>query len=160
MKLNNQAFTLTELLMVVLMIGILSSMLLPKYTKMMDSFRVMEAEQMMRSVRTEQEKRCTLGRQYTTEAGKLSVWSSKRADKEKYTTSNYEYILTSKGIQATSPKNYTLQMLSYLDGRICCDECSGFTKNYMTCAELEKAKDFQDVPNTDACYKKMSQGNI
>ena len=151
MKLNNKAFTLTELLMVVLMVGILSSMALPKFTKVVDSFRVLEADQIMRSVRGEQETRCTLGKKYTVFASKLGVLSSNKASGDKYTTPNFTYTLNDSGIDAASPKGYTLKMPSYLDGRICCDECVAFTRNYLTCTELEALDDFQKIENDDSC---------
>lgn len=148
---NNKAFTLTELLMVVLMIGILSAMVLPKYTKMVDSFRVLEAEHMMRAVRSEQETRCTLGKEYTVQANKLGALSSGRASEDTYTTSNFTYTLHNSGMEAASAKGYTLNMPSYLDGRICCDECTEFTKNYLTCSELEAREDFEEIKQDDAC---------
>lgn len=137
--------------MVVLMIGVLSAMVLPKYTRVVDSFRVLEAEQLMRAVRGEQETRCTLGRKYTIFASKLGVLSQNRASGDTYTTSHFTYTLTNSGIRALSAKGYTLDMPSYLDGRICCDACAAFTKNYLTCTELEKLSDFQKVENGDAC---------
>ncbi len=149
-KLNNKAFTLTELLMVVLMIGILSAMVLPKFNRVVDSFRVLEAEQIMQSVRGKQETRCTLGKKYTAQADKLEVLANASSG-DTYTTSNFTYTLNSGGINAASAKGYTLQMPSYLDGRICCNECAGFTKNYLTCSELENLDDFQEVKNDDEC---------
>lgn len=150
MKLNNKAFTLTELLMVVLMIGILSAMVLPKFTRVIDSFRVLEAEQMMRTVRDEQEKRCTLGKKYTLDAKRLKVLHSGKASGANYTTPHFTYTLDKTGVSATSPKGYVLQMPFYLDGRICCDACSAFTKNYMTCSELGN-EGLQKIKNEDPC---------
>lgn len=150
-KLNNKAFTLTELLMVVLMIGIICAMVLPKFTKVVDSFRVIEAEQMMRGVRTEQETRCTLGKKYTVDAAKLKILGNQKVTDDTYTTSNFTYVLNGKGMNAQSPKGYTLKMPSYLDGRVCCDECGEFTKNYLTCTQLEALEDFQKIENDDTC---------
>lgn len=154
MKLNNNAFTLTELLMVVLMIGILSAMVLPKYTKVIDSFRVLEAQRMMQAVRSEQETRCTLGKKYTAEANKLGVFSANNANNATYTTSNFVYTLSNDGGISAAPvpaRGYTLVMPSYLDGRICCDECANFTKNYLTCTALTSLGNFQAIKQDDAC---------
>lgn len=149
-KLNNNAFTLTELLMVVLMIGILSAMVLPKFTRVVDSFRVLEAAQIMQTARGEQETRCTLGKKYTVEANKLGALPN-AANSDTYTTRNFTYTLQAGGINAASAKGYTLRMPSYLDGRICCNECANFTKSYLTCSELEALEDFQKIENDDAC---------
>ena len=150
-KLNKKAFTLTELLMVVLMIGIISTMVLPKFTRVIDSFRVLEAEQMMRVVRNEQEKRCTLGKKYTTAANKIQAFVRSKTSLNQYITTNFTYTLTGSGMEASSPsKNYTLRMPFYLDGRMCCDECGGFTKNYLTCDELE-TESFLEIKEKDPC---------
>ncbi len=150
--LNNKAFTLTELLMVVLMIGVLSAFVLPKYTRVVDSFRVLEAEQMMQAVRNEQEMRCTLGKKYTAEAGKVKKFAKTKASGNKYVTANFTYTLTNLGMKATSLNGggYTLELPYYLDGRICCDECGNFTKNYVTCGELNN-EDLQKAKENDAC---------
>ena len=65
---KKKAFTLTELLVVVLIIGILSSIVLPKFTKTLETRKVTEAEDIMAAVRNEQEARCTLGKDYTGDA--------------------------------------------------------------------------------------------
>ena len=151
-KLTNKAFTLTELLMVVLMIGIISAMVLPKFTKVVDSFRVLEAEQMMQAVRNKQETRCTLGKKYTLDVNKVDAFPKKNnVSSPTYTTSNFTYTLNSKGMTAVSTKNYTLEMPSYLDGRVCCDQCGNFTKNYLTCGELNTKDDFQTIQDNDEC---------
>ena len=151
-KLNNKAFTLTELLMVVLMIGVLSALVLPKYNRVVDSFRVLEAEQMLKAVRNEQETRCTLGKKYTVEARNVKQFFQAKTSANTYVMSDFTYTLTGSGINASFPaKNYTLSMPSYLDGRICCDECGSFTKNYLTCSELESLETFQKIDDNDAC---------
>ena len=57
---NKRAFTLTELLIVVIVIGVLSAVTLPKFTRVIENRKVTEAEEMMSAVRTEQERRCAM----------------------------------------------------------------------------------------------------
>lgn len=66
MKVNKKkkAFTLTELLVVVIIIGVLSAVVLPKFNKIIETRKTTEAEELMAAVRTEQEKRCALDKDY------------------------------------------------------------------------------------------------
>ena len=63
-----RGFTLIELLVVVLIIGILSAVALPQYTKAVERSRVAEAELMLRSLRDAQA-RCFLEHGNTCETG-------------------------------------------------------------------------------------------
>ncbi|WP_428078812.1 type IV pilin protein, partial [Candidatus Avelusimicrobium faecicola] len=47
---NRRAFTLTELLIVVIVIGVLSAVTLPKFTRVIENRKVTEAEEMMSAV--------------------------------------------------------------------------------------------------------------
>ena len=62
MKNKKKAFTLTELLVVVIVIGILSAVVLPKFNKVVETRKTTEAEEVMAAIRTEQEKRCSLNK--------------------------------------------------------------------------------------------------
>ena len=130
---RKRAFTLTELLIVVIVIGVLSAVTLPKFNRVIENRKVTEAEEMMSAVRTEQERRCTLDQNYTTNFSALSdVIASAN-------TKNYTYSLQSQGISATSTGgDYTLKILSYEDGSYCCsgDGCKKLNKNYPDCATL------------------------
>ncbi len=128
---NKRAFTLTELLIVV--IGVLSAVTLPKFNRVIENRKVTEAEEMMSAVRTEQERRCTLDQNYTTNFDSLSdVIASAN-------TKNYTYSLQPQGISAKSNRgDYTLKILSYEDGSYCCtgEGCKKLNKNYPDCAGL------------------------
>ena len=130
---NKRAFTLTELLIVVIVIGVLSAVTLPKFNRVIENRKVTEAEEMMSAVRTEQERRCTLDQNYTTNFDSLSdVIASAN-------TKNYTYSLQSQGISAKSNSgDYTLKILSYEDGSYCCtgEGCKKLNKNYPDCATL------------------------
>ncbi len=130
---NKRAFTLTELLIVVIVIGVLSAVTLPKFNRVIENRKVTEAEEMMSAVRTEQERRCAMDKNYTLKFDNLAdVISSSD-------TKNYKYSLQTEGISATSNKGkYTLKMLSYQDGSFCCtgDDCAKLNKNYPNCDGL------------------------
>ena len=145
MKLNKKkkAFTLTELLVVVIIIGVLSAVVLPKFNKIVETRKTTEAEELMAAVRTEQEKRCALDKDYLTEVTKLTEVLPTD------TTKNFAYTLTSTGIKAASKGKYAyeLQMPSYADGRICCEnetECLKLNKDYPLCSELLAKADYDD----------------
>ena len=148
MKQNQHGFTLTELLIVVLMIGILASVVLPKFTKTIDSFRVLEAEHIVGAIRNDQEKRCMLDKKYTQNPTRLSVIPSDVSVEENvFTHGDFSYTLLPSGMTVVhNVKNYTLEMPSYTDGRICCDNCGeSLNKNYPVCADLEDSFDYQEA---------------
>ncbi|WP_428041201.1 prepilin-type N-terminal cleavage/methylation domain-containing protein, partial [Candidatus Avelusimicrobium fimicolum] len=136
---KKKAFTLTELLVVVIVIGVLSAVVLPKFNKVIETRKTTEAEEMMAAVRTEQERRCALDKDYTTDAATVNLASLK--------TKNFNYTLKNTGIEAasTGKYGYTLKMPSYRDGRLCCDsaeQCAKLNKNYPLCSELTAKADY------------------
>ncbi len=147
-KNKKNAFTLTELLVVVVIIGTLAVVILPKYNKVMETRKTTEAEEVMGAVRTEQEARCALDKPYIGNISKLSHIIPQE------TTSNFSYQLESTGMLASSQGKYTynLKMLSYADGRICCDgdDCDKLNKNYLTCSELQSKPDYQEATECSA----------
>ena len=140
---KKKAFTLTELLVVVIVIGVLSAAVLPKFSKVIETRKTTEAEELMASIRTEQEKRCALDKPYLTDLSNMSD-VVKKTD-----TKNYKLTLQGKGVIASSKGNYNynLQMPSYADGRICCDgaDCEKLNKNYPSCTG------FTYEPSPDSC---------
>lgn len=140
MKKKKNAFTLTELLIVVIVIGILAAVVFPKFGNIIETRKTAEAEDVMAAVRTEQEARCAMDKNYTTDAATVNLAS--------LDTKNFTYTLNNAGITAASKGKYayTLSMPSYHDGRFCCDsaeECGKLNKNYPRCADLTKQKDFE-----------------
>lgn len=131
---KTKAFTLTELLVVVVIIGVLSAIVLPKFSKVLETRKTTEAEAMLMAVRGEQEARCTLDKPYVQEAHK-----DRLASLPSNTGNNYTYTLTGSGVTASSQdKDYELSIKSYEDGRICCSGtyCASLNKKYPSCEEL------------------------
>lgn len=134
---KKKAFTLSELLVVVIVLGVLAAVAVPKFSRVLETRKTTEAEEIFSAVRTEQESRCVLGKNYLTDKTALSMLSG--ADN----SANYVYTLTGQGITATSGKGYTLKMLSYKDGRICCEGeyCDSLNKNYPSCTGTSVIQD-------------------
>ncbi len=160
---KKKAFTLTELLIVVIVIGILSAVVLPKFNKVVETRKTTEAEEVMAAIRTEQEKRCALHKMYTNdfapfiENGDIQL-ASVPGDASKAESNNFTYALIGRRIKATSKdKGYTLQMPSIADGRISCDGnyCSKLNKDYPTSSELMAKADYmtssEECSPTGAC---------
>ena len=137
---KKKAFTLTELLVVVVVIGVLAAVVLPKFNKVVETRKTTEAEEVMAAVRTEQEKRCALDKQYVQDLSQLSDIIPNTD------TKNFTYVATATGIKAHSKGKYgyTLQMPSYQDGRLCCDDadCAKLNKDYPSCSSLRSRADY------------------
>ena len=147
-----KAFTLAELLIVVLVLGVLATVSVPKMKKVLETRKTTEAENMLTALRTEQEKRCSLGQDYLTDKNQLPILA--QADQSK----NYTYQLTAAGASAISKNgNYTIQMRSYRDGTLCCDDCDGLNKDYPKCPttpivdECAPIKTCSGTPQTRSC---------
>ena len=135
-RLRTKAFTLTELLVVVIVLGVLAAVAVPKFTRVLETRRTTEAESLMSAVRMEQEKRCTLGQNYTGNFSNIPSVAYARVSDGQAKTSNYTYTLTQTGVKAARPgKDYSLEISSYRDGEICCrgEGCSSLNKNYPVC---------------------------
>lgn len=138
---KKKAFTLTELLVVVVIIGVLAAVILPKFNKVMETRKTTEAEELMAAVRTEQEYRCAIDKPYIGDMEKLSEIIPNAQ------TKNFNYSLETTGMLASSKGkyNYELKMPSYADGRVCCEGagCTQLNKDYPTCAELQTKPDYK-----------------
>lgn len=139
---KKKAFTLSELLVVVIVLGILAAVSVPKFTRVLETRKTTEAEGMLSAVRTEQEKRCSLGDEYSVKFASLPVAGSLQSSTEREAKSaNYTYTLNGSGMQAqSSGKDYTIKMLSYKNGELCCEGsyCSSLNKSYPACGVYRK----------------------
>lgn len=141
---KKKAFTLTELLVVVVIVGVLSAVALPKFNRAIETRKTGEAEEMMAAVRTEQEKRCELGKNYAVtfgQIGELTAFAGK--DVSSAGGGNYTYSLQPQGVSAASTKGYTLKIPSYKSGRLCCEGayCDKLNKDYPPCADIPAETD-------------------
>ncbi len=160
---KRKAFTLTELLVVVVIIGVLSAVVLPKFTKMLEGRKTTEAEEMMTAVRNEQEARCTLSKSYQKDLDKLGSYKQGKNFEYGPKTKNFDGEEKIVGMIASAKSgNYTLEMPSYADGRICCsgDGCEDLNKSYPSCDDLintTKTPDFID--GNEDCGASVSKPN-
>lgn len=141
---KRSAFTLTELLVVVIVLGVLAAVALPKFSRVLETRRTTEAEHVLAAVRTEQEKRCVLGQNYTGDFSNIpSVAYAKTAD-GRAQSGSYTYTLTETGVSANREgKDYLLKIPSYKNGEICCegDGCENLNKSYPSCDEITVSLD-------------------
>ena len=120
----------------------MAAVVLPKFSKVIETRKTTEAEELMAAVRIEQEKRCALDKDYISDLSKLSdIVPSKE-------TKNFVYNSSTTSIEAQSKGKYgyTLKMPSYRDGRLCCEneeECLKLNKDYPLCSELIARADYQ-----------------
>lgn len=132
-----KAFTLAELLIVVLVLGVLAAVSTPKMKKVLDTQKTTEAENMLAAVRTEQEKRCTMGKNYQRDPDQVAVLASAKESK------NYTYSLSRTGIVASNTSGYSIEMPSYKEGTLCCrgEYCNQLNKDYPTCPDTLNVAD-------------------
>ena len=95
-KKRTKAFTLTELLVVVLILGVLSSVAVPKMKQVLETRKTTEAEAMLIALRTEQELRCVAGKNYLTVPSKTTTLANASV------SPNYSFSLESIGAKAKS----------------------------------------------------------
>lgn len=151
-KAKKKAFTLTELLVVVIVIGVLAAVTLPTFNKVLETRKTTEAEDVLSALRTEQEYRCAMEKPYATDLNQLDAIASN-------TKKNFEYKVSTEGSGSNKKVtgseaisqgkyNYMLRMPSYADGRICCDgpDCSRLNKDYPLCTDLKARADYKQVP--------------
>ncbi|WP_428054202.1 type IV pilin protein [Candidatus Avelusimicrobium facis] len=136
-QLLKKAFTLTELLIVVIVLGVLSAVAVPKFSRVLETRKTTEAEHVLTALRAEQEHRCVLGKEYQLQTGRTETLADAKNGK------NYAYSLTRTGAKATSAKGYSIQMPSYKNGVLCCEGsyCNSLNKSYPSCNSVSVPQD-------------------
>ena len=160
MAMYKKAFTLTELLVVVIVLGVLAAVAAPKFSRVLETRKTAEAEEILSSLRTEQEYRCVQGKAYQTDGAATQTLASAKNSK------NYNYTLTGTGAAATSAKGYSIQMPSYKNGQLCCSGtyCSQLNKSYPLCSAANipddecAAEDEEPIPPAElTCAENPAQ---
>ena len=147
MQNRKKGFTLTELLIVVMVIGILSAVTVPQFNKIFLTRQTTEAENILTAIRQEQIMRCMDMSGYAYDVNQLRSLDALAKDTRNQAISKY-FIYTVTGFNesrgkasATSSSNRALRLVmpSYADGRICCEDaaCVRINKNYISCDDLE-----------------------
>lgn len=162
---RKRAFTLTELLVVVIVLGVLAAVAVPKFSRVLETRRTTEAESILSAVRTEQEARCLMGKKYLGPDKRSQVSTLANVG----VSPSYDYQLLANGaIEANrgtgSNKKYTLKMW-YKTGEICCEgsECGNLSKAYPACGAgpendecVAESQGVQGVVEAAACSDSQS----
>lgn len=137
MKNKKKAYTLTEILVVIVIVASLSAVVIPQYKNMVETRKAGEAEAVLTAVRTEQERRCAIGKEYVSIEKLADLVPEKSTKNFNYESGDQNLIANT---QQGSKYSYSLKVGTYRDGRICCegDDCDKF--NYLRCSEFEPVK--------------------
>ncbi len=154
-QLLKKAFTLTELLIVVIVLGVLSAVAVPKFSRVLETRKTTEAEHVLTALRAEQEHRCVLGKEYQLQTGRTETLADAKSGK------NYTYSLTRTGAKATSAKGYSIQMPSYKNGVLCCEGsyCNSLNKSYPSCNSVSVPQDECASSCSDCSCPEYAAGN-
>lgn len=155
MQLNKQGYTLSEFIILIILVGVFAGFLFVFHVHREATVQAKEVEQVLRAVRYAQEERCFAGEKYEIYATHLKTFLKQKAEHP-----YFSYDLSSgEGIKARNKfYGYTLQMPSYTDGRICCDDCRKINRHYSPCARLQARKDFVK-PDPDCTYYSKAEQN-
>ena len=132
---NKKAFSLPDLLITVVVLGLAAAVALPRVYKVLEQRNAQSAEAVLAQYRSEQEGRCVQENQYSMDFASLPGILSQREDKH----FTYELLPTGIAARRKGGYGYVLQMPSYEDGRLCCedrDACQRLGKEYPSCSDL------------------------
>jgi prepilin-type N-terminal cleavage/methylation domain-containing protein len=129
-KQNNSGFTLIEVLIVVLIIGILTSVALPQYQKAVEKTRAMKGVQALKDILSAQQVYYETYGTYTDDLSKLDVDVAIPADFKIVTQEGYGLV-----IQRTNAYYYTLNV-NYAGGFGYCFTGRSEPKNIKICQAI------------------------
>ena len=160
---QKKGVSVTEIIVLVLMISISVAAFMLKFGAMFDASDVEEADKLMQDIRKAQVQRCKQDNVYLVLPSLLTVLPADGISQgSSYVLGNFTYdfldpLYHGVGMVAVhKTKNYKLEMPSYLDGRICCDNCQALRHPYPTCTQLTQRADFQAASQAGC----VSQENI
>ena len=154
---QRKAFSLIELLLVMIVIGALALIAAPKMKRVLEIYRAREAEETLEAIRSEQEQRCVVGQSYQTDKSKMSLLSSNNTGKD------FIYTLQRTGATANrEEKEYKIRMISYKTGALCCEGsgCEMLNKGYQECTEAAVLAALADECAGDKVIKEIKQENM
>jgi len=154
--LNRKAYTLSQFILLWIL-GILFVILVClNVLRYRATAHAQEAEALLQEVRAEQEDRCAFGRKYAVYDKHLKAFRKRKAP-----NAHFRYDLSSgQGISAHHKLlDFKLQMPSYADGRICCDNCDKLNRYYIRCNVLQKSKNFVPADPDCIAYVPGKKGN-
>lgn len=130
---NKKGFTLSETLIVIILIATMAAVAIPQYKKLLESRKSMEAEAVLSVVRTEQERLCAQGKAYASISNLSHLIPSAG-------TSFFTYSDGDNGESLVATRkdtySYALKMSTYRDGRICCTGTDCSKINYPLCSSF------------------------
>ena len=80
MQLNKQGYTLSEFIIVIILLGVFAGFLFTFYVRREATVQAKEVEQVLRSVRYAQEERCFAGKKYEIYAAHLKTFLKQKAE--------------------------------------------------------------------------------
>lgn len=149
---NKKAFSLPDLLITVVVLGLAAAVALPRVYKVLEQRNAQSAEAVLAQYRSEQEGRCVQEKQYSVDFASLPGILSQREDKH----FTYELLPTGIAARRKGGYGYVLQMPSYEDGRLCCedrDACQRLGKEYPSCSDLTARADYHSGEECSAFKK-------
>ena len=155
---NKKGFTLIEILVVVLILGILASIVVPIYTKSVEKTRLSEALLVMNTVTKDQQKYYLQNNNYAQEFDNLDTKlidkDGQKAQNKSYKSKFYNYELTNSGILSQRNNKEYMLYFDYITQQIMCNPSEYFIcKDFMGLTEEPcKNANLSWAKSNSTCY--------